>query len=162
VQVALRALGLYLGPIDGDIGPKTVKAVRAAQLRAHVPVNGVLDARTRRSLGPLGRPLPKSRVLRSGDFGLDVSAAQFLLTRHGIYVGALDGYMGPEVEAAVRRYQRRVHLAADGVIGPSTWRALARRVRVPRQPKPPGPCATTLTELCPKRSPRPPARPSTE
>jgi hypothetical protein len=132
VQVALRALGLYLGPIDGDVGPATAAAVRLAQRRAHVPVSGVIDARTRKSLGPLGRPPPRTRVLRAGDFGLDVSVAQFLLTRHGLYVGALDGYLGPEVEAAVRRYQGRAHLAVDGVIGPTTWAALARHIRVPR------------------------------
>src|SRR5205085_9031934 len=33
VQVALRALGLYCGPIDGLVGPQTLAAVRLAQRR---------------------------------------------------------------------------------------------------------------------------------
>src|SRR5947199_308036 len=57
VQVALRALGLYLGPIDGNVGPQTVAAIRAAQSRFRLPVTGLADPRTRVALGPLGRPL---------------------------------------------------------------------------------------------------------
>ena len=126
VQVALRALGLYLGPIDGEAGPLTVAAIREAQHRAHLAVSGELNARTRFSLGPLGSPLPGTRALRAGDFGLDVSAVQFLLMRHGLYRGALDGYIGRETEAAVRRYQRRVQVVVDGIVGPATLKALER------------------------------------
>jgi len=69
----------------------------------------------RAALGPLGRPLFGARILKRGDFGWDVSVLQFLLTRHGVYSGALDGYMGPETSAALKRYQRAMHLAADAV-----------------------------------------------
>ena len=93
LQVALRALGLYHGPIDGLVGPQTVAAVRAAQQRAHLRVTGLADKRTRWSLGPLGRPLFGSRIMRPGLFGYDVSVLQFLLTRHGMYDGPLDGYL---------------------------------------------------------------------
>jgi peptidoglycan hydrolase-like protein with peptidoglycan-binding domain len=126
VQVALRALGLYLGPIDGVVGPQTAAAVRSAQGRFGLPVTGTIDARTRRSLGPLGRPLLGDRTIRRGDFGLDVAAVQFLLSGRGVYRGALDGYLGARTEAAVRRFQRRVHLVADGIVGPRTRAALAR------------------------------------
>src|SRR4051812_49893260 len=87
LQVALRALGLYHGPIDGLVGPQTVAAIKAAQQRAHLPVTGLADKRTRHSLGPLGRPLLGKRVLRPGLFGLDVAVLQFLLTRQGVYDG---------------------------------------------------------------------------
>ena len=75
LQVALRALGLYHGPIDGLVGPQTVAAVRAAQQRAHLRVTGLADKRTRWSLGPLGRPLFGSRIMRPGLFGYDVVGA---------------------------------------------------------------------------------------
>jgi LysM repeat protein len=135
VQVALRALGLYCGAIDGDVGPVTVAAIRAAQQREGLPVTGIADARTRAALGPLGRPLFGSRVLRPGDFGLDVSALQFMLAGAGDYRGALDGYLGRATDAAVRRFQRRGHLAADGVVGPLTVAALVRRTGVPVRPR---------------------------
>ena len=124
LQVALRALGLYHGPIDGLVGPQTVAAVRAAQQRAHLRVTGLADKRTRWSLGPLGRPLFGSRVMRPGLFGYDVSVLQFLLTRHGMYDGPLDGYMSRATDKALRRYQRQVRLVSDGVVGPKTVAAL--------------------------------------
>ena len=119
LQVALRAHGLYLAQIDGIAGPKTAAAVHAFQRRKHLQV-GVADARTRIALGPLGRPLFGSRTLRRGDFGWDVSVLQFLLTKRGAYSGALDGYLGKETAAALKRYQRSLHLRADAVVGPRT------------------------------------------
>ena len=131
IQVALRALGLYCGPIDGDVGPATVKAIKTAQQRSHLPVTGIADTRTRAALGPLGRPLFGERVLRQGAFGFDVSVLQFLLSKDGLYHGALDGYLDRQTETAVRRYQRRVRLAPDGVVGPRTVAAFVRKSGVP-------------------------------
>jgi LysM repeat protein len=135
VQVALRALGLYSGPIDGIVGPQTVAGIRAAQRHAHLAPTGILDVRTRDSFGPLGRPLFGSRVLRRGDFGLDVSVVEYLLLRRGEYDGALDGYLGPEVQAAVKRFQKRVRLTPDGVVGPRTRAALVLATGVPVRPR---------------------------
>ena len=135
VQVALRALGLYHGPIDGLVGPQTVAAIRAAQQRAHLPVTGLADKRTRHSLGPLGRPLLGKRVLRPGLFGLDVAVLQFLLTKQGVYDGALDGYLSVGTDSALQRYQRRVHLTADGVVGPRTLSALVLENKVSVRPQ---------------------------
>src|SRR5919201_4654809 len=118
IQVALRALGLYSGPIDGIVGPKTVAAIRAAQSKYHLRVTGIADRRTRIALGPLGVPLFGSRTLHTGDFGLDVSVLQYLLTKRGLYNGALDGYMGPQTRRALRIYQKRMRLLSDGIAGP--------------------------------------------
>jgi peptidoglycan hydrolase-like protein with peptidoglycan-binding domain len=130
LQVALRAHGLYLAPIDGIAGPRTAAAVHAFQRKHHLKI-GIADLRTRRALGPLGRPLFGTRTLKRGDFGWDVSVLQFLLTRRGVYDGALDGYMGPETSAALRRYQLAMHLRADAVVGPRTLSAIVRRDGVP-------------------------------
>jgi peptidoglycan hydrolase-like protein with peptidoglycan-binding domain len=135
LQVALRALGLYHGNIDGLVGPQTVAAVRAAQRRANLPVTGVADKRTRRSLGPLGRPLFGTRTMRVGNFGYDVSVLQFLLTKRGVYNGPLDGYLSIGTDAALKRYQRQVRLVSDGVVGPRTVAAIAFQSRVPVQPQ---------------------------
>jgi len=51
-QVALRAARALSRSIDGKVGPKTVAAVRVAQRRPIFRVNGVIDTRTRKSLGP--------------------------------------------------------------------------------------------------------------
>ena len=130
LQVALRAHGLYLAQIDGLAGPKTAAAVQAFERKHGLP-QGPANARLRVALGPLGRPLFGTRTLRPGDFGWDVSVLQFLLTRRGVYTGALDGYLGKETATALRRYQRLLHLQTDAVMGPRTLSAIVHRDRVP-------------------------------
>ena len=83
LQVALRAYGLYLGPIDGLAGPATVRGVRRFQQRVGLHVDGRAGPATRRAFGPLGRPLFGARTLKRGAFGWDVSVLQFLLARRG-------------------------------------------------------------------------------
>jgi hypothetical protein len=50
-QARLARLGYYPGPIDGDFGPITSRAIRSYQLDYGLPVTGRLDYRTRASLG---------------------------------------------------------------------------------------------------------------
>lgn len=136
LQVALRAHGIYCGVVDGVAGAKTAAGVRAFQRGAGLPVTGVADLRTRKRLGPLGRPLFGSRTIEGEAFGWDVSVLQFLLAQRGLYHGALDGYAGPETLVALRGYQRSLRLLADGVAGPHTLTTMAVRDRVPVRAKP--------------------------
>jgi len=130
LQVALRAQGLYRGPIDAISGPKTVAAVRAFQQSHGLPVTGIADERTRAAFGPLGRPLFGSRTLHSGSFGWDVAVLQFLLLRQGISVPVNAYFDGPTLHG-VRLLQQRLHLRRDGVVGPNTLTAIVRREPVP-------------------------------
>jgi LysM repeat protein len=130
LQVALRAQGLYLGPIDAIIGPKTVAAVRRFQRTHGLRVTGIADLATRRQLGPLGTPLFGSRPLSRGAFGWDVAVLQFLLNRRGIHV-PINAYVDRPTVAGIRRYQRQLHIAPDGVAGPHTFAALGLQSRVP-------------------------------
>jgi soluble lytic murein transglycosylase-like protein len=93
-------------------------------------VTGIADLSTRRELGPLGTPLFGSRTLVKGRFGWDVAVLQFLLARHGVRV-PVNAYMDRPTVAAVKRYQRAMHLAADGIAGPATFAALGLQTRVP-------------------------------
>lgn len=127
LQVALRAVGLYTGAIDGISGPWTRGAVRRFQRSRRLAVDGVAGPRTRRALGRRGRPRLGSRALRFGRSGWDVAALQFLLSRRGYGPGGFDGGFGPRTAAAVRRFQRAAGLRVDGVAGPATLRALRRK-----------------------------------
>jgi peptidoglycan hydrolase-like protein with peptidoglycan-binding domain len=130
LQVALRAQGLYCGPIDAIIGPRTLAAIRAFQHSHDLRVTGLADAHTRRALGPLGTPLYGSRQLARGMLGWDVAVLQFLLNRHGLHV-PVNGYMDGPTVRGLRQYQRQLRLAADGIAGPATVAALGLQTRVP-------------------------------
>jgi rare lipoprotein A (peptidoglycan hydrolase) len=65
------------------------------------------------------------RPLKQGKRGDDVVTLQRVLAMKGYDVGGTDGVFGRRTKVAVKRFQRRRHLKADGVVGPATTRALA-------------------------------------
>jgi peptidoglycan hydrolase-like protein with peptidoglycan-binding domain len=125
LQVALRAYGLYNGPIDAIAGPLTVRATKTFQRRAGLVPDGRAGPATRQALGPLGQPLFGRRTLRRRTFGWDVSVLQFMLARRGALVPVY-GFFDAATERALRRYQRARRLATDGIAGPRTLTALGR------------------------------------
>lgn len=50
-QLSLRDKGLYQGPIDGRLGPRTREGIRQYQGSASLPVTGRLDVETAGKLG---------------------------------------------------------------------------------------------------------------
>jgi len=138
LQVALRAYGLYNGPIDAIAGPKTVRGTKAFQRRVGLPVDGRAGPATRRALGPLGMPVFGRRTLRRGLFGWDVSVLQYMLARRGQLVPVY-GFFDRATEKALRRYQRSKRLAADGIAGPRTITALGRTTPGVRAARPVAP-----------------------
>jgi peptidoglycan hydrolase-like protein with peptidoglycan-binding domain len=124
LQIVLRQHGLYKGTIDGVQGPKTRRAIRVFQRNRGLAVDGLAGPRTRAALGPLGRPLFGTRAIRRRMTGYDVGVLQFLLARHGLRPGRLDGRFGARTERAVRRFQRRARLTPDGIVGRRTARRL--------------------------------------
>jgi peptidoglycan hydrolase-like protein with peptidoglycan-binding domain len=126
LQVALKAMRLYGGAIDGIRGPRTRRGVLRFQRRRGLAVDGVVGPQTRRALGRRGRPRLGSRVMRRGQRGWDVAALQFLLGRRGFSPGGIDGGFGAMTDSAVRRFQSSAGLIVDGLVGPATLKALRR------------------------------------
>jgi peptidoglycan hydrolase-like protein with peptidoglycan-binding domain len=123
LQVALRAHGLYLGPIDGIYGPMSARALRHFQRQAGLAADGKVGPATRRAMGPLGRPTLGSRTEGPGALGWDVSITQFLLRQRGATL-PINGYFGGRTARAVRAFQHSHDLTVDGIAGPSTLAAL--------------------------------------
>lgn len=57
---------------------------------------------------------------KRGSSGSVVSQIQTVLRNQGFYSGAVDGVYGSRTEAAVKKYQQRFGLKADGMAGPQT------------------------------------------
>lgn len=77
----------------------------------------------------LGYPPPplaeaQRDTLYWGSNGRDVRLVQWKLNQWGYYRGPVDGDYGSRTSAAVKDFQRKNGLTADGVIGDQTWAAL--------------------------------------
>ncbi|WP_374928664.1 peptidoglycan-binding protein [Kytococcus sedentarius] len=127
--------------LDGVYGTQTTRAVRAFQSRQRLHVDGIAGAATKQRLDALLDEIypdeggnapdllqPVSRItpvrggnpLRPGWAGTRV---KLVLRALGVNQGELSHRMTPAAVSAVRAFQRRRGLAADGVVGPATWRA---------------------------------------
>jgi len=65
-----------------------------------------------------------SDILKVNSSGADVVALQGALRDAGFNPGVIDGFYGQATQAAVIAFQRSENLAADGVVGQNTARAL--------------------------------------
>lgn len=61
--------------------------------------------------------------------GLSVEQLQAALQTAGFYKGSIDGKFGAGTKNAVKRFQRKNGLRADGVVGQKTWSLLKRHSR---------------------------------
>ncbi|MFA4927607.1 MAG: peptidoglycan DD-metalloendopeptidase family protein [Patulibacter sp.] len=157
LQVAMKAVGLYTGRVDGVTGPRTLRAVVRFQRGKKLTADGVAGPRTRKRLGRRGTPSLGSRPMRRGHRGWDVAALQFLLRSRGFSAGAVDGGFGGATLAAVRRFQRAARLSRDNVAGPRTIAALRRKtVSAPKS------ASASPTVADPVRFLRPVPGPSTD
>jgi peptidoglycan hydrolase-like protein with peptidoglycan-binding domain len=66
-----------------------------------------------------------------GAGNVSVAALQVALHARSLYGGTIDGYMGPQTRAAIRRFERRKGLPVDGIAGPRVRRKLGRLGRPP-------------------------------
>lgn len=82
-------------------------------------------------------PHPSSApTLKAGSSGAAVKTLQNELNKLGFSVGKADGEFGPKTEHAVKAFQSKHHLTADGVAGPKTHEALQKALAQQSKPKP--------------------------
>ena len=143
LQRRLNAQG-YDVVADGKFGRKTARAVLDFQNRSGLPADGVVGTRTQEALEAAERrtqdqgvdaaprpaaagtatPTENLSSLQRGQDGPAVQNLQERLNGYG-YQLETDGAYGPATQSAVRDFQERVGLMADGVAGPTTFRAMS-------------------------------------
>lgn len=77
---------------------------------------------------PAAPAASSSATLRRGSTGSAVKTLQGNLIMLGYLSDTADGQFGAKTEAAVRRYQSKNHLGADGIAGAKTRAAIAKEV----------------------------------
>lgn len=68
------------------------------------------------------------KFVKKGDSGTPVANTQSALNEVGGSELTKDGKFGPKTDAAVRQFQQKAGLVADGIVGPLTSGALRRRL----------------------------------
>lgn len=128
LQQLLANQGFDPGPIDGIYGSKTRLAVRQAQERFGLVVDGIAGPATLAALqgGSSPRVAAAGRSAPSGS-SISTQELQQLLANQGFYAGPIDGVYGSATRSAVRAVQQAYGLPVDGVAGPATLRALRRQ-----------------------------------
>ena len=69
-------------------------------------------------------------LLKINSQGEDVKSVQETLKQLGFNPGPIDGDFGDKTEYAVIQFQEEHHLYSDGIVGPTTWRALHRALTI--------------------------------
>lgn len=86
--------------------------------------------------GPDASPSPTSTVLKLGSSGPEVRSIQQKLKNLGYDVGSVDGDFGKSTENAVKAFQERNKLRADGIAGLQTINRLNSSSALPARPTP--------------------------
>lgn len=121
-QQRLKELGYLTTTPDGAYGQDTVIAVKQFQARNDQVVDGYLGPSTRMVLNsPSARP----NGMMLGERGEAITRVQQLLSKYG-YLSSknVTGYYGEITEEAVKNFQSRNGLSADGQVGIQTMAKL--------------------------------------
>ena len=127
LQTKLKKLGYYDAYVDGDYGDTTVAAVKAFQKKYNLTADGIAGKETRKKLDSVYKNEDSDKdddSLRMGDSGSAVKDLQTKLKKLGYYDGTVDSTFGSGTYAAVRAFQKKYNLTADGVAGSETLKKL--------------------------------------
>ena len=144
IETAARTVGAFLvrKPAAGKIGHIVISDGQGGTVEAHSSKFGVIRSTLSGRRWDMGIIIPNvvahaspdlppieiaTRTLRvesplvAADIVKDV---QRELTKRGFFPGSADGVYGPQTADAVRLFQAKTGLVADGEVGPATFKAL--------------------------------------
>lgn len=138
IQDALEELDLYYADITGHFGNKTERAVKLFQKKCGLPQTGVADEITLSRLyeeadiddapvvsESIGPAYATDTTLRRDSTGSAVRKLQEDLHELDFYDGVISGKYGGLTQEAVRLFQKKHGLDADGIAGPKTLKKIA-------------------------------------
>ena len=142
LQAALLHLG-YASPIDGKFGRNTLRVLKKFQDAHGLTADGICGKKTRKMVkkyleqvtapadpsDPSNYPFP-TRTLKYGSQGNDVRWVQAVLKRLG-FAAAIDGDFGSVTKKAVKAFQKKYGLTADGKVGSATREKLKQEYEHP-------------------------------
>ena len=133
LQTKLKKLGFYNASIDGDYGDTTVAAVKAFQKKYNLTADGVAGSETLKKLDTAYKNADSNTStdddsLRKGATGAAVKTLQTNLKKLGFYTAYVDGSFGATTESAVKAFQKKYGLTADGVAGSATLKKIESAV----------------------------------
>ena len=149
LQEALIELGYLKGTADGKFGAGTEKAVKAFQEKNDYPVTGIMDANLQAFLytgTPKNASGDKTNVrtlspvegvsMKKGNKGAQVTALQERLKALGYYKETPTGTYDTKTIGAVRSFQKKNGLKADGSAGAETQKAIYSADAIPADATP--------------------------
>ena len=133
LQTKLKKLSFYNASIDGDYGDTTVAAVKAFQKKYNLTADGVAGSETLKKLDTAYKNADSNTStdddsLRKGATGTAVKTLQTNLKKLGFYTAYVDGSFGATTESAVKAFQKKYGLTADGVAGSATLKKIESAV----------------------------------
>ena len=131
LQIVLKSYDYYEGKIDGKIGPVSKAALRLFQNKNGLIVDGILGPES--CLRLLDRVNIRSNVINlnieetnnNQQYSEATESHQRILKELGLYTGSIDGLKGPGTQRAIKAFQNKAGLVADGVVGAKTDKALS-------------------------------------
>ena len=129
VQQKLKDLGMYSGSITGNAGQKTVAAVKAFQKKYGLTADGIIGSETLKKLNEVAQAqvtaTPKVTATPASSANAStVRDVQQKLKDLGMYSGEVTGNIGSKTTAAIKAFQEKYGLTADGIIGSETLKKL--------------------------------------
>lgn len=126
IQTALRKKGFYHGAIDGLGDIETYNAVKSFQSANGLVADAMVGSATRAKLMRSG-----SSEVENSDLPLSQGSSgdKVLYLQYGLYIlccnpNGIDGSFGAGTLSAVKKFQGKYGLTADGIVGTSTWSKL--------------------------------------
>lgn len=129
VEKAVRAFQKAAGiAVDGDVGPNTIKALRAAKVVAADPK----PSKPKHNPKAPSFPFPRGHWMgvesnssknHSGYYAKDrpgIKVWQARMKKRGWTIG-VDGYFGKQSQKVAKQFQKQVRVAQDGLVGEVTF-----------------------------------------